>query len=204
MKDKAGMIFFVVLLFNTVAFAQDLQLGGTLSSGAYASNGTISTQGTCQVAPGSTVSFEAPIIKLKSGFHARPGSNFEARTVDADGLSNVCEMKYFGDLSHFPNDDDDQDGLTNAQECQLGYNPNETNTDNDGDGLPDAWEVQFAGLNLDSLAGRNGDADGDGISNWIEYKLGTNPLQAYGKGPGIYYEYDKLGRIKKIERLPSR
>ncbi len=78
-------------------------------------------------------------------------------------------------------------------------NPSE---DQDSDGLPDSWELQYG--DLTTLTGRNDDNDGDGISNWIEYKLGTDPTAVNAKGPGIYYQYDQLGRIKKIERIPRQ
>jgi hypothetical protein len=143
-------------------------------------------------------------VILRPGTRIQLGATFVATMRDADGMPNRCEMTYFGDLTHEPGDDDDGDGLLNIQECLLGYNPNESNPDNDADGLPDAWEVQYAGLNLATLDGPNGDADNDGISNWIEYTLGTDPTAANNKGPGIYYQYDELGRILKIERIPSR
>ena len=48
-------------------------------------------------------------------------------------------------------------------------------TDNDGDGLADAWEMTHFG----SLAqNANGDADGDGRSNYSEYRFGTSPVSA--------------------------
>jgi len=42
----------------------------------------------------------------------------------------------------------------------------------DGDELPDAWEMQYWG-NLSQ--GAAGDPDGDGLTNFEEYVLGTNP-----------------------------
>ncbi len=45
--------------------------------------------------------------------------------------------------------------------------------DIDNDGLPDEWETQyFSGT---SAQDANGDADGDGLDNAFELKLGTNP-----------------------------
>lgn len=55
-------------------------------------------------------------------------------------------------------------------------------TDSDGDGIPDAWEISqlyAAGIMPDEndwrfdLLDRNGDFDGDGISNYAEYIAGT-------------------------------
>ncbi|MCE9615107.1 MAG: hypothetical protein K8T26_12585 [Lentisphaerae bacterium] len=45
--------------------------------------------------------------------------------------------------------------------------------DSDGDGLPDAWERRH--FDTDTGAGRDVDEDGDGFSNWDEYRLGTQP-----------------------------
>ncbi|MFH0908257.1 MAG: hypothetical protein V1929_05810, partial [bacterium] len=43
--------------------------------------------------------------------------------------------------------------------------------DNDADGIRDSWETQYFGGNISPSA----DADGDGQSNWEEYKVGTGP-----------------------------
>ena len=46
------------------------------------------------------------------------------------------------------------------------------------------------------------DGDGDGVSNYIEGILGTdfNNPDEY-PAPGAYYEYDELGRIKRVIRI---
>ena len=64
-------------------------------------------------------------------------------------------------------------------------------TDADGDGLPDLWEAHW-GLNTNALtgaqgaSGRDGDPDGDGLSNWAEYQAGYLDLgngNVYGAYP---------------------
>lgn len=47
-------------------------------------------------------------------------------------------------------------------------------TDSDGDGMPDEWETIY-GYNPNSSADAAQDADGDGVSNLLEYRLGTSP-----------------------------
>ncbi len=54
--------------------------------------------------------------------------------------------------------------------------------DLDFDGLPDSWEQMFFG-NLDARP--DGDADGDGLTNGEEFRLGTHPGQADTDGDGI-------------------
>ncbi|TAK95582.1 MAG: DUF1800 family protein, partial [Verrucomicrobia bacterium] len=49
--------------------------------------------------------------------------------------------------------------------------------DLDGDGLPDAWEVRYRAFGLVS----DGDADGDGASNALEAKWGTDPFDPNSK-----------------------
>jgi len=55
------------------------------------------------------------------------------------------------------------------------------NPDSDGDGIPDSWMLQIfghpTGLASDHSRARD-DADGDGMTNFQEYRAGTDPLDA--------------------------
>jgi len=73
--------------------------------------------------------------------------------------------------------------------------------DSDGDGLPDAWEeaqLYHAGIAAGengwdlSLIDRDGDFDGDGVSNWNEYIAGTYAT-----------DKDSILAISIKEKLPS-
>jgi hypothetical protein len=66
--------------------------------------------------------------------------------------------------------DSDKDGLTDAQEAQLGSDPN--SADSDGDGIGDADEVKL-GTDL-----TNPDSDGDGYTDFQESLAGTDPLDS--------------------------
>jgi len=68
--------------------------------------------------------------------------------------------------------DDDNDGLTNAEEEVLGTDPN--NPDSDGDGLDDGDEVNGTGANegVGSTDPRDADSDDDGLTDGDEV-LGT-------------------------------
>ena len=128
--------------------------------------------------------------------------SFTNDDTDADGLSDSWEFANFGDLTLDAGDDPDGDQLTNLEEYQLGLDPNDGIADNDADKLLDRWELDYIG-HLDS--GRKDDNDADGVNNYMEYKMGSNPADAADRAaPGIYYEYDGLGRIKKIIRIPAQ
>ena len=102
--------------------------------------------------------------------------------TDGDGLPDIWERKYFGDLRYGPNDDPDGDGLTNLQEYR--YHTDPTKADTDGDGLPDGWEVAH-GLNPLDPTDAALDSDYDGLSNLEEYRLGTDPRKADTDGDGV-------------------
>ena len=194
-----------LILWAAVAPAADLVVTGDINgTQIYDSpEGIVFDVATIQ--PTADVTVDAAYeVTIKPGTSIKAGARFTVTMKDKDGLPNRCEMAYFGDLDEVPGEDSDEDQLTNLQECQLGTDPSVNDPDNDADGLPDWWEISHAGLDLSVVEGRNGDADGDGVSNWIEYKLGTDPTAVNEKGPGLHYDYDELGRIKSIQRIPSK
>ena len=44
-----------------------------------------------------------------------------------------------------------------------------------GDGIPDSWRLRYFGSVSNVLSLATADADGDGVTNWGEFKAGTNP-----------------------------
>ncbi|MBI2948506.1 MAG: chitobiase/beta-hexosaminidase C-terminal domain-containing protein [Verrucomicrobia bacterium] len=46
------------------------------------------------------------------------------------------------------------------------------------DGIPDSWRLRYFGSTLNSLSRADFDADGDGLSNLLEFAVGTNPNNA--------------------------
>jgi hypothetical protein len=75
-----------------------------------------------------------------------------------------------------PNDDPDNDGLTNIQEQQYGSNP--FRVDTDGDGYSDGTEVRY-GSDPNNSSSRPLDSDHDGLTD--EFEAGMMPPS------GIYY-----------------
>jgi len=73
--------------------------------------------------------------------------------------------------------------------------------DSDADGIADWWEVSYFGSPANCAP--NADPDGDGVINRVEFTLKSNPTVNDLPGPGIHYEYDAVGRIKKIYRIPA-
>jgi outer membrane protein OmpA-like peptidoglycan-associated protein len=102
--------------------------------------------------------------------------NFRFKSPDWYGTVKAGLNFYLGSgLS----DDDDSDGLTNAQEVQLGSDPN--NPDSDGDGLKDGEEVRR--YKTDPL---KTDSDGDGLTDGDEvFKYHTDPSQGDTDGDGL-------------------
>ncbi len=114
------------------------------------------------------------------------------------------------DQASNPDVDDDGDGLTNAQEAQLGTDPANPDTngdgvldgaevapetdaaalDSDGDGVTDEEEVAAgsdpADPNSVPLAGQPGfDSDGDDLTDAVEQQVGTDPFNPDSDGDGL-------------------
>lgn len=76
--------------------------------------------------------------------------------------------------------------------------------DTDGDGLPDKWEEVHGTDPLDpsGINGGDGDADGDGLSNWYEYLTENNPHAGDSNGNGVMdtrEDYDGDGLVNVDE-----
>ncbi len=80
-----------------------------------------------------------------------------------------------------PNQDSDNDGLTDQEEKALGTNLKEA--DSDQDGLPDGWEKQN-NLNPLDPGDAKQDPDGDGLDNASEYYYKTDPHNPDTDGDG--------------------
>lgn len=106
------------------------------------------------------------------------GSDPTNSDTDHDGISDYWELDWLNydptaadsDGNGIPDgqEDPDGDGLTNAEEMQIGTNPMSADTDHDY--LSDGDEVRIYGT--DTL---NADTDDDGVLDSTEIELGTDP-----------------------------
>jgi len=105
-----------------------------------------------------------------------------------------------------PNQDSDDDGLTDQEEEALGTNLKEA--DSDQDGLPDGWEKQN-NLNPLDPGDAHQDPDGDGLDNSQEYYYKTNPFlsdtdgDSYNDGMEVEKGYDPARAGAKLESTPE-
>lgn len=114
------------------------------------------------------------------------------RPIDLSGLPQGGDLATITQ-SNIPVIDQDNDGLPDIEENYLGTNM--TKWDTDGDGIPDGWEVNYGkkllinskpSLDPTDPGDRDGDPDGDGLTNIEEYSYGifqTNQQREKGGKP---------------------
>ena len=112
---------------------------------------------------------------------------------DQDGLTDGDEENLYG--TDPMKNDTDGDGLSDGQEISMGLDPTDPDMDEDGlkdgveylwntdpenpdsdyDGLPDGWEVDngLDPMEATGADGADGDPDGDGFPNALEFELGA-------------------------------
>jgi N-acetylneuraminic acid mutarotase len=114
---------------------------------------------------------------LEVGVHHTDPNNSD---TDSDGIPDGWEVNNDTDpLVNDADDDDDGDGLDNAEEFLIGTNPQSSDTD--GDGMGDKWE-RDRGFDPTNAADGFEDDDGDGLLNWQEFEAGSNPFLADSDG----------------------
>lgn len=89
---------------------------------------------------------------------------------DADGLEDVWEIRCFASLANDGASDPDQDGLTTAQEAQLGLSPAAKDTDGDGYDDRSEWVAGTGGDDGDAhlnLTPKALDDAGDYLFRWL-------------------------------------
>jgi len=84
-----------------------------------------------------------------------------------------------------PNGDDDDDGLTNQEEADIGTDPKDPDTDDDD--LTDGEEVDIGTDPLDP------DTDDDGLNDGLEVKIGMDPINSDTDGDGVTDGIEILG-----------
>lgn len=175
------LIFLFVFFHLPYAFSETIYLEGDITGTnlVYQSNDDIELRNSCTIKNGADVIAAAYTkVVFQTGTRIENNAKFTARMIDNDGFPNLLEIQFFGDLSHYPDDDFDGDRLSNLQECLLGFDPTVYDLDNDDDGLPDWWEINYLG--------------GD--------------LSAYNDilNPGCFYIYDVRGRVSDCIKIQPK
>ncbi|HNS51081.1 MAG TPA: hypothetical protein PKO09_07850 [Anaerolineae bacterium] len=139
--------------------------------------------------------FDSDDDGLSDGAEAAAGSDPLDADSDGDGISDGLERGWNADLDgdgliSALDLDSDGDGLADAAEdANLNgeLDPGETSpdeADTDDDSMPDPWEVAH-GFDPRDPGDRDGDPDGDGLENRLEFSAGTDPHNADSDGDGL-------------------
>ena len=75
------------------------------------------------------------------------------------------------------------------------------------DGIPDSWRLRYFGSVSNLLSAADADADGDGVSNWLEFKAGTDPMNPLSKLqliPSLWRSNDATGLRLQWPAGPNR
>ncbi|MCP3942525.1 MAG: hypothetical protein GY710_13705 [Desulfobacteraceae bacterium] len=189
---------------------RDLILTGTLDSARHYITGSITTQGETQIPSDVDLDLVArTTITFEPGFRVVAGGTLRAATspdTDGDLILDVLEQR--SGCSNYLLADTDGDGLLDNEEDSNRNGIHEPdlgescacNRETDGDKMDDKWEKDHG---LDPLVDDASlDPDGDKLPNFYEYYFGSDPQDGSSLPPrGSHYEYDELGRIKKIIRI---
>ena len=114
-----------------------------------------------------------------SGADANEDNVYDVTLVASNNTSSNLVLQ-ISITTDNPNADNDNDGLTNAEEVAAGTNPNVADTD--GDGTNDGDEVTAG---TDPTINDVVDTDNDGLTDVQEAALGTDPNVADSDGDGI-------------------
>ena len=119
-----------------------------------------------------------------------------AGDADGDGLSNVDE---FARGTSPVLADTDDDGVSDYDEVHADPPTDPCDTDMDGDGMPNGWERRN-GLRQDDASDAAGDLDLDGLSNLDECLSGTDPRNGDTDGDGLSdsFEVKLLGTDPRV------
>jgi len=146
----------------------------------------------------------------------------EFMDTDGDGMNDLWELLFFGDLSHDGTGDGENggagDGLTDLEEHQAGTSPTSTDTDgdgvsdfdeihthntspsnpdSDGDGMKDGWELDH-GFDPNDPSDADGDPDNDNLTNAEEHGLGTHPRKDDTDDDGMPDDYEKQHNLNPL------
>ncbi len=127
-------------------------------------------------------------VLLAPGEHKISAGVFDINTKQIVGTPELIatiqvDRDFDGDkIGNLRDPDDDNDGLTDAEETT--YGTSQFSKDTDGDKILDPDEI-INGLNPNDPLDANDDPDGDGISNIEELKQGTDPFRNDSDQDGI-------------------